>query len=310
MLSRAAADTGREDLAAQIAFLLLRAAWETGTGPAQAAERDVAHRLFRTHAAEFWDFVRDADAVDLTTRSRSGLDSFITHPVKAARLCEQLSLLALFEYEHSDTALAQEVAAYIGAFGDRSPAVAHVVSDDWAFSVLSTTAVLMRSGRIDAARRVLRDAAVWTLDWIEHGSGFARAGDPAPVAVRQLLGSAYATLRVATDPSSYTLSVVLDLAYVFGFHDLYQDLVNDIDAVGAMATLVFERGLDDAELLARVHYSPDDDPPAEHHMAPTDGSPAGAAGAWFDCLARWATLRDRHIPSVVRAIGDATGSAA
>jgi hypothetical protein len=222
--------------------------------------------------------------------------------VKAARLCEQLSLLALFEYEHGDVALAEEIAAYIGGFVERSPAVAHVVSDDWAFSVLSTTALLMRSGRIDTARRVLRDAAVWTLDWIEHGSGLAGVGDPAPVAVKQLLGTPYSTLRAAINPSSYTLSVVLDLAYVFGFQDLYEDLVNDLDAVSAMATVVFERAFDDVELLARVRYSPNDDPPAEHHSAPPDGSPAGAASAWFDCLARWATLRDRHVPSVVRAL--------
>lgn len=226
----------------------------------------------------------------------------MTHPVKAARLCEQLSLLALFEYEHGDVALAEEIAAYIGVFVERSPAVSHVVSDDWAFSVLSTTALLMRSGRIDTARRVLRDAAVWTLDWIEYGSGIARVGDPAPVAVKQLLGTPYSTLRAAINPSAYTLTVVLDLAYVFGFQDLYEDLVNDLDAVGAMATVVFERAFDDAELLARVRYSPNDDPPAEHHSAPPDGSPAGAASAWFDCLARWATLRDRHVPSVVRAL--------
>lgn len=308
MLARAAADSGREDLAAQITFLLLRTAWESGTGHAQAAEIDVSHRLFHTLATEFWHAVRDADPVDLTTRSRSGLDAFITHPVKAARLCEQLSLLALYEYEHGDAAVAEEIAAYIGAFVDKSPAVAHVVSDDWAFSVLSTTALLMRTGRIDTARSVLRDAAVWALDWIEYGSGLARAGDPAPLAVKQLLGSPYSSLRAVSDPSSYTLSVVLDLAYVFGFNNLYEDLVNDVDAVGAIATVILERALDDAELLARVRYSPNDDPPAEHHSVPADRSPAGGAAAWFDCLARWATLRDRHIPSVVRAIVAPPGS--
>lgn len=308
MLSRAAADTGREDLATQIAFLLLRTAWETGIGPGQAAERDVARRLFRTYATNFWLAVRDADPLDLTTRSRSGLDSFLTHPVKAARLCEQLSLFALFEYEHGDPERAEKVAAYVAGFVDRSLGVAHVVSDEWAFSVLCTAVLLMRSRRIDAARSVLRDAAVWTLDWIEHGSGLARVGDPAPVVVRQLLGPPYTTLRAAADPSSYTLSVVLDLAYVFGFHDLYEDLVNDLDAVGAMATVVFERAIADAELIARVYYSPNVDPPAEHHIASPDGWPAGAASAWFDCLARWATLRDRHTPSIIREIVDSARS--
>lgn len=310
LLSRTAADNGREDLAAQIAFLLLRAAWESDAGSAKHAERDVAHRLFRSHALDFWDAVRHADAVDLTTRSRSGLDSFVTHPVKASRLCEHLSLLALFEYEHGDPMVAEEVASYVDGFVERSPAVAHVVSDDWAFSVLCTTVMLMRSGRVDTARRILRGAAVWTLDWIEYGSGLAPAGAPARAAVRQLLGTPYGSLRVAKDPSSYLLTVVLDLAYVFGFHDLYQDLVNDLDAVGAMAALVYEKSLGDAELLSRVYYSTDDEPPAEHHTVPPDGWPAGAAGAWFDCLARWATLRDRHTPAVVRALLGAAGSRA
>lgn len=98
----------------------------------------------------------DADPLEVTTRSRSGLDAFVTHQVKAARLCEQLSLLALFEYEHGDSAIAEQIAAYVEEFVEQSPAEAHVVSDDWAFSVLSTTTMFVRRGRNEIARRLLR----------------------------------------------------------------------------------------------------------------------------------------------------------
>jgi len=304
MLAKEAAAHGREDLAAQVAFLLLRAAWEN---PPEADRPDrtelaVARRLFSAHAAEFWEAVKTEDPLDLTTRSKTGLDAFVTHPVRAARLCEQLCLLGVLAHTERKTALAEEIAAYVEAFLGVSPGAAHPVSDEWAFSLLVTVVLLALTDHRDTARSALRTAAVWLLDRVEHGSGIVRAGEPASAAVRQLLGPAYPHFKLGHEPAAYAFTVVLDLAHLCGFEDLYSDLLSDLDAVGAMASIIVERSPDNAELVARLAYSTEVVPVAVHHGIPAESTPPGAAGALFDCIGAWATTRDRHLPTVLAAL--------
>jgi len=304
MLAKEAAAHGREDLAAQVAFLLLRVAWENppeADGP-DRTELAVARRLFSAHAAEFWEAVKTEDPLDLTTRYETGLDAFVTHPLRAARLCEQLCLFGVLAHTEGEDALAGEIAAYVDAFLGASPGAAHPVSDEWAFSLLVTVVLLALTGHRDTARSTLRTAAVWLLDRVEHGHGIVRAGEPASAAVRQLLGPAYPHLKLGHEPTAYALSVVLDLAHLCGFDDLYADLLSDLDVVGAMASIVVERSPGDAELVARLAYSNEVDPVAVHHGVPAESTPPGAAGVLFDCIAAWATTRDRHLPAVLAAL--------
>jgi len=145
MLAKEAAANGREDLAAQVAFLLVRAAWENPpeVDTPDATELAVARRLFSAHATEFWEAVKAEDPLDLTARSNTGLDAFVTHPVKSARLCEHLCLLGVLAHIEGDSTLAVEIAAYIEAFLAASPGAAHPVSDEWAFSLLVTVVLLV-----------------------------------------------------------------------------------------------------------------------------------------------------------------------
>lgn len=304
MLAREASEHGREDLAAQVAFLLIRAAWENPAQPGQSsdAELNVARKLFDVHAAQLWEAVRNEDPAELTTRSRSGLDAFVTHPVKAARLCEHLALLALLRLDEGDDATAHAITDYLDAYLTEYPAVAHVVSDEWAFSLLATVTLLLAQNRQDTVRLVVRRAAVWLLDKFEFGSGVAGVGRPPGEELRQLLGPAYRSLRPPTQPSSYAFTVILDLAHLASFQDLYEDVLNDLHAVDALACVVLDRGDGDAEYLARLEYLTQDEPPALHYTVPTTVTAAGAAEHWFDCLATWATLRDRHMPSVIARI--------
>jgi hypothetical protein len=303
MLAQHAADQGREDLAAQIAFRLLRAAWERPE-PIEPTETAVARRLFETHADAVWQQVKDEDPVAMTLRSRTGIDAFVLHPVKASRLCECLALLALLSLDGPRADRANDIGEYLTAFVAASPAAAHPVSDDAAFSVLATAMALAATGRKAAAESYLRDVAVWVLDLIEHGAGLADAAEPPAAAVRCLLGPAYPSLAPpGREPAAYALTVVLDLAHVLGFHDLYRDLVNDLEAVDAIAKIVSPDDGGGDRLVARIAFTADPGPvPAAHHAVPADATPAGRAREWFDCVAGWATYRDRHVPAVLRVL--------
>jgi len=241
------------------------------------------------------------DPLDLTARSNTGLDAFVTHPVKSARLCEHLCLLGVLAHIEGDSTLTVEIAAYTEAFLAASPGAAHPVSDEWAFSLLVTVVLLVLTDHRKTAHSMRCTAAVWLLDRVEHGSGIVRAGEPASAAVRQLLGPAYPHIRLGKEPAAYGLTVVLDLAHLCGFDDLYVDLLNDVDAVGAMASIVVERSSGDAGFVARLAYA-EIDPVAVHHGVPVESTPPGAAGALFDCITAWATTRDRHLPAVLEVL--------
>lgn len=130
-----------------------------------------------------------------------------------------------------------------------------------------TVVLLVLTDHRKTAHSMLCTAAVWLLDRVEHGSGIVRAGEPASAAVRQLLGPAYPHIRLGKEPAAYGLTVVLDLAHLCGFDDLYVDLLNDVDAVGAMASIVVERSSGDAEFVARLAYT-EFSPVAVHHGVP------------------------------------------
>ena len=301
LLAKEAFDHGREDLASQVAFLLIRAAWENpSSAQPNPAELDVARRLFSTHAQQFWEEVQVLDVLEVTTRSQSGLDAFVTHPVKAARLSECLSLLGILSCLDGDANTAESIADYLAAFTDVSPGGAHMISDEWAFSLLVTTLLFVITNQIDLAAKVLRTAAVWLLDKIEFGKGIAGVGEPAEAAVKQLMGPVYSHVRLAHQASSYGFTVILDLAHICGLRDLYEDLLNDLHALSAMATVVIQRSVGEAELAVRLSYSLTDPTPAVHHDVPIDSMPAARDGKYFDCLASWATMRDRHVPALLR----------
>ncbi|MGN9811405.1 hypothetical protein ACTMSW_18865 [Micromonospora sp. BQ11] len=301
-LAKEAADRGREDLACQVAFLLIRAAWETPVldEGQRAAELDVARRLFSAHAETFWETVRKLDPLHVTFESNSGIDLFVVHNVKVARLCECLALLGIWRLLQGDDAGAAELGEYVADVVAATTGCAHPASDEWSFSLLCTGLFLAMTGRRDAAGALLEQAAVWLLDKIEYGSGIAGVGASPHDAVRQLLGPPYSHLDVPREPAAYGFAVALDLAHVPGRNHLYGNLVNDLEALSAMATLVVEQQTGIAQLVARADYASVVGLPAAHHAIPIDALPAAREGAYFDCLAGWATTRDRHLPSMLR----------
>lgn len=301
MLVRAATTAGREDLAAQTALLLLRSAYDNPTKPDTPSVDEIAsaRRLFEIQADHVWRAVRSRDPVDWTMRSRTGTDLFVTHPVRTARLCESLALLGVLTHTSGDHQRASDIADTIEQLITATPALSHTVADDWAFSLLATVTHLATQNRYDTIRAVLTEAAMWLLDRLEDGSGLAKVGEAPHVAIKVLLGYPYAALRTELDPSTYTATVILDCAYLTGHRGLYEDLLHDLKMLDAFGCIVAEDPAAQTKFVARIAYQPGTAPPATHYGIPADATPAGANQSWFDCIARWATMRDRHQPAVL-----------
>lgn len=316
MLAQEASMSGREDLAAQLAYQLVRSTWEVPETQDAEAKRRTAHALLQHVAQQTWDQVRNMTADDVvrtTIESSPAFAPFSTHPVKIARLCEVLSMGGLLALSNQLRADAERppagfdvvtVANWVAGLCETTPAVSHPIGDDYAFSLLATCIFLHSTGHdVD---HLLGEAAVWLLDRVEFADGIAEAGVDTFEMVRVLLGSPYKGLRKAGRRDSYALTVTLDLARALGLDDLFIRLVHDLEAVDAYASVVRGYPPNPATLVARLSYADhatdDGVLVAAHYGDDIQTMSAAANEEWFDVLATWATLRDRHTPAILRAL--------
>jgi hypothetical protein len=307
MLAKAAQKAGREDLAACLAFLLIRREWENppdGGTQANGSPLRAARRLFLATALEFWEKFR------LEESNYEAIDLIVTHPVRTARANEMLSLAGIYLLTHSDEVEeadheVAELAKHIESAFARDAAAAHLVADDYATSLLVTCTFLAACGHDAAIPPILRAAAVWIFDRTDEGSGIAPVGSSAKDVVQRLLGTPYEHVaRTGHDRSSYAITVIADLASLLGHRDLYADICNDIWALDLVPRVVLPIDGSQAKFIARVEYPKDGSTVPDHHSASADLLPAYSAGELFDCLAGWTTLRDRHHPAVISAVAE------
>ena len=302
MLAQQAMLAAREDLAASLTFLLIRREWENppsgGTDPG-GSPLSVARLLFMAHAQGLWETVKHSEPSD--EPGTESLDLIVTHPARTSRRNETLSLLGLWLLG-TDASEAAAIADYLESTIERDLAASHLISDDYATSLLVTCVFLGATHRDATLRTLLRGAAVWLFDRTEEGHGLPPVGSSADEVVARLLGVPYEHIPQNADRSSYAIAVITDLAWIFKYEDLYADLCNDIWALDIIPKLVLPTSATQASFIARIEYSRDGSAPAAHHGAVGDDIPAFVAGALFDCLAGWTTHRDRHLPAILAAI--------
>jgi hypothetical protein len=299
MLAHQASLAGREDLASCLAFLLIRREWENppiaGADP-DGAPLTVARRLFTAQAEAVWKEACRTKPVDWCIPG--SINVAVTYPVRVARLFEILSLLGLSKLAN-DPDGAEEIAGFLQSWIEVDSAGAHLVGDDWATSLLVTCTFLHATGRRSTVKGYLRSAAAWLLDRIEDGNGIAGVGSSADEVVDRILGVPYDHIRLDCNRTSYAVVVIADLAWLCGNKELYADICNDIWALDIIPQLVLPTAANAASLIARVEYPRDGSRLPTHHNENGQRIPAFVEGALFDCIAGWATHRDRHIPAVI-----------
>lgn len=314
--------SGRLDLAAYTALLLLRTNWchtLSSTDEEAAAARSpaaaAAIRMFAGYAAELLDqaepIVKDPRA--LLNAVTPTAFAHVSYPVACARLAEILGLLGLLSGGAAPDVTAtlhlnpDRIAQTVQDLLEHQPGCAHPVSDAYAVSLIAP-ALLIAQHAPDSARRYLTSTAVWIADRYDPDYGgvglAATVADPA-TEVAYLLGAPY---EHGPDPrpGSYLATVIIDLtAIIPGCADLYMDMVNEFLAVGADPWLLqadehraqWQPGTG-ATLTPNVIYAeplPSDGIAAAHHRTEPPPVPS------WDALALTSITRDRHIPAVLRA---------
>jgi len=332
LLASTAAQAGREDLAQQATWHIVRAYYradERGETP-DPSILEVAHLAFDAVATDVWDQIRAADdPVEVTSRATSAAAAFLVHPIKVARLCETLSMLALTRINAGHTDEAAELLEFIHNLIQAAPALSHPVGEEWTFSILVTTVALAAGGHLDTANKLVERTAVWLLDWTENGLVLPPVGASPSDVVDRMLATGYKPPSAPGNKAMYSFAVVADLAGLLteatatqadaghdeGDHkgdqadqgddvnggkgrrsELFVDIINDLHALRAMATLKVPTAVEKGKDVARVEYATTA-PRATHHKQ--EAADPWPVDPWLESLEIWGTFRDRHLPTVV-----------
>jgi hypothetical protein len=320
--------SGRLDLAALTALLLLRAAWchalyiAPEPAPTRPEMADAAIRMFAGYAEGLLDQAEPIakDARVMLNAVSPFTFAHASYPAACVRIAEILGLLGLL----ADGA-APDVTAELCLLPDRiaravqdllacQPGCAHPVSDGFAVSLIAPVLLTARRD-LKAARDFLAQAAVWVADQYDPGHGGIGLAGPAAdpgTEVAYLLGAPFDN-GPAPRPGSYIATVLTDLAAILPESSgLYEDLVNEFLAAGADPQLLQADELraqwrpdgPSVTLTPRISYAepfPPDGTAAAHYAAS-----APPVAAW-DALALTSVTRDRHVVAVLRAALGETG---
>ncbi len=293
----------RLDLACHLALCLVRAVWASGAASLpEGVSAPVARSLFEAYAGMLWERC-DEELLEHPLLERIEFGGWITYPVRCVRLAEIVGLLALLVKE-SDPDRSERISRWLVRLCEKQPGVAHPISDQYAVSVIPATLVLATVDQ-EAAQTHLRRCTVWLCDRYERDAlGLAREGAAPEEEIEYLIGGPFESVQLERRRDSLLAPVLLDLAAVLGFADLYADIYNDVQAVRIYPEVL--RLADGPDQYSRTGNGNRIDPNVDFAESLTDGGPiaphhndnAGESqvknGAVWDLLAIGSALRDRY----------------
>lgn len=306
-LSESLATNGRLDLACHLSLCLVRGALAAGGGPDVA---DEAARMFESYALELFEEIKTAGlGEDLATES--GASAWVTYPVRCTRIAEIVGLLALRLRQETARDFV-EIVDWLVRFAAAQPGAAHPIGDTYAVSLIPAVLALAGVDRA-AAHDLLKRSAVWLCNSYERDRlGLAGVEATQTEEIERLVGGVLECIPYERRRDSLVATVLLDLAAVLDFRQLYADILNDIRAVRVCPRVLriddgpdqFDRAGMSNRLDPNVDFAETLElpgPTAPHHedVAGRDLCEAGCA---WELLAVAGAVRDRYFFCALEAL--------
>jgi len=156
-----------------------------------------------------------------------GSNSIIMYSIHCTRIMEVAGILYFLEAERAER---DAVLSFLVSFISQEPGCAHILSDYYAISLVLPVLSLCASGHRDIAEGFLQRSTVWLCDRYQSGFGLADISAEPYDEIATLFGYSFDFIKIHPRKSSFTASVVCDLAVFVANAKLYTDIVNDIKA--------------------------------------------------------------------------------
>jgi hypothetical protein len=233
--------SNRITLAAYVSLFPIRAMLyalhESGDSvPSWAKEcLELAENHFLSHALSLLDVLKQdyKEHESIFYKHTAGIHSFIAYPVICSQIMEIMGLLGLLQLKRQEVKEAKETADILETLIRRNSGFFSPLSDRYAISIVPPSLLFAKFNKMEACRLLIRRIAVWVCNRYELSeAGLASTYATEEEEIKTLLGYAYEFIDLPKRRESYLATVLIDLAAIFGLTDLYEDILNDISAVG------------------------------------------------------------------------------
>jgi hypothetical protein len=181
----------------------------------------------------------------------NGFGVIVGYPIATAHVIEFLGLAALFHADLQEPHAALEAAKLLGRIVRAQPGALRPISDRFAASTSVAIAALARFGQIEAAESLLLGTTNWLCDrYQDSESGLAGPYASPADEVRTLLMS-HLEIELPRRRESLLAVALADLAHTF-LPNRYEDVLNDILAVGIVPTALHAKDHPDAYFVDRT----------------------------------------------------------
>ncbi|MBB3068389.1 hypothetical protein FHS14_001365 [Paenibacillus baekrokdamisoli] len=196
----------------------------------------LAEDHFMVNALKFIEPIRQSYREDESVfyQHTRGVLSFIAYPVICSQLMEVLGLLGLLQIKRQEVSVAEETADILETLINNNSGFFSPISDKYAVSIVSSSLLLKAFNRIDAYTLLIRKVSVWICNRYELSeAGLASPYSNEEEEIKTLLGYAHDFIDLPRRRESYVATIVIDLSALYELKQLYEDVVNDIQAVAA-----------------------------------------------------------------------------
>jgi len=177
----------------------------------------------------FYGFKSDWEEAQKSLTAICFLDGFfplMNYLVWCARVLETAALY----YFLCDKSEKDKVISFITEFIEKEEGCAHIPGDRYASTLIWPTLALIQSGKIDAAKDLVRKGTVWLCDKVENGVGIAHWDADEKEETAMLLFYLFEFMKLEPHRSYYLATILVDLAAFIGDKEFFSDVTNDLDA--------------------------------------------------------------------------------
>jgi hypothetical protein len=244
----------------------------------------------------------------------AGFHSFIAYPVNCSHIMELIGLLGLSQLRSNSLQEAEKTVNLVDELIRKNTGFFAPISDRYAVSIIPPLLLLKKFNRLETCSFIIKRIAIWLCNRYEQSEfGLASPYASEKEEVITLLGYSYDFIDLSKRRESYLATVLLDMCAMFGFSDLYEDILNDFLAISILPCSIetidtpgkYKMNSDDAVYTPVVKF--------KEGLSQTDGwrvttrIEEGRTFCmnnllWWELLAISSILRDRHFVNDLKEI--------